>query len=222
MMSPTMSDPGANDGHGGDDASGEVLRNLPRTRPQRPSARRVHRGTEPPPGGPPSDAAGSPAPAPAPPKPASPRKRTATAKAGATAEPSATAKGGAAAKPSATTKAGAAANAPATPKPAARQTRAARKPSAAPKATGGAAPRKAGASAGRATAGAKRTRATANGRGAPPAPQGFEPEATVGVDPPSVADVLDSALGTAADVAQAGFELGGRAVRGALSRLLGG
>ncbi len=37
-----MSDSGEHDGHSDGAASGEVLRNLPRTRPQRPSSRRVH------------------------------------------------------------------------------------------------------------------------------------------------------------------------------------
>jgi hypothetical protein len=54
------------------------------------------------------------------------------------------------------------------------------------------------------------------------APQGFEPDTTAALEPPTAADVLDSALGTAGDLVQASLELGGRAVRGALSRLLRG
>ncbi len=141
MMCPTMSD-------SGDGNSGEVLRNLPRTRPQRPSARRVHR-----------DAADS-----------------------------------------------ANGDAGTTPRPPAKRATTAKKARAA-------APRKA------ASASAKRKATAATGRAG--APQGFEAEASGGVQPPTAADVLDSALGTAGDLVHAGFDLGERAVRGALSRLLG-
>jgi hypothetical protein len=161
MMSASMSDPNANDGGGVDDA-GEVLRNLPRTRPQRPSARRTQ-----------------------------------------TAQPTAAAPEG---QP--TTSAPAAKPAP---KP---RKRAAAKP--APKA-------RAAASKPAAKAKPKARASTKVGAGAPSgAPQGFEADTSVTLDPPGAADVLDAALGTAGDLVQSGLELGGRAVRGALSRLLGG
>lgn len=161
-----MSDANGHDSTGDVDGdAGEVLRNLPRTRPQRPSARRVHAsdGSSSPRSEPPAVGA-TPAPAPArarPPAKPAPRAKPqrATAKAARAAQPRTTAK-------------------PAT---------AARKPA-----------------------------ATRSG-----APQGFESDAHSALDPPGVADVVDSALGAAGDLVQSGLDLSGRVVRGALSKLLG-
>jgi hypothetical protein len=40
------------------------------------------------------------------------------------------------------------------------------------------------------------------------------------VDPPGVGEVIDSALGAAGDLVQSSLDLGGRVVRGTLSKLL--
>ncbi len=65
-----MSDPSVHDGHGDERAAGEVLSNLPRTRPQRPSSRRTHSAAAE------SPAGGSSPPASAPSKPAPTRARS--------------------------------------------------------------------------------------------------------------------------------------------------
>jgi len=187
-----MSEPSVPDGRGEDDGSGDVLRNLPRTRPQRPSARRTH---------------------------ATPPATTDTA---------ASSANGASASPAETGPA-----APAAPKRQAAKAPRAKRPAGAkatPKAGTAKPTAKAGArstakTTAKITAGTGRRRAAGaakSPRASSGAPQGFEAEANVPVDPPGAADVLDAALGTAGDLVQSGLELGGRAVRGALSRLLGG
>ncbi len=154
MMCATMSDSSVDGGRdgasAGDGTAGEVLGNLPRTRPQRPSARRVHRDAD-------------------------------------------NGDGGTAARPTA---------------------KRATAPRAAPaKKARAATPRKAASTT------AKRKSAGASDRSG--APQGFEAEASGGVQPPTASDVLDSAIGAAGDLVHGGLDLGERAVRGALSRLLG-
>jgi len=166
-----MSDANGHDNGGDSDgAAGEVLRNLPRTRPQRPSARRVHASDRPsspratPPPGDPAEASAT--------APRRPRTRATTAKSAPRSKPQ----------------------------------RATPKTARAPQARSTATPRRA----------AKTATAAPSG-----APQGFETDAHSALDPPGVADVLDSALGAAGDLVQSGLDLSGRVVRGALSKLLG-
>ena len=194
----------------GETGQRDVLGSLPRTRPQRASARRaaVRRG---------SAAAGPDAASTAPagsgdPQAASPNgsatdaasttKRSAAkpsraAKTGARAEPSRAAKTGARAKPSRAAKTGARAKASATATTAPRATKAS------------------------ATA---RSDARAAARVKPAVPrrspdQGFESDTSSAVDPPTGVALLGLAVEAAGELAHSGLDAGSRLLRGALSRL---
>ena len=191
-------------------SSGDMLAGLPRTRPQRPSARRRSARTE-------SPAAAAPDAVDPPSRTARPADSKPPARARPGARGAGVSRSGAKAATDKASKGRRATTKPKAPTTGKATRRATGKAPTAAHADGRKTARAGAAS--KATGGRDGARARAATKGVPdeyPAPrQGFAAESSRSIDPPSGAEVLGSAVQAAGELAQVGFG----AVRGALSRL---